>query len=282
MKKYYLSLLTVSIGFLLVGCLSEKSNLESEALDYVEEPEITVKTPEEWLPLISSASLANEDITSYLDTRVCIPTSSEVCDENNNCKEAEPSVFLFVSSFEPSTGETLALTTNIYRCDDVNGCEKKEYASYFDAESNTERLQIRDHELSISGDQYVDESIVGLNTVTNSGKCYYRDELNIAEVKVESVNQYDKICEIDESNFGIDWIGINETFTLQQDTELRASPITMDCNVLDIVPEGEQISIQTETNGAVNPDESYIWVEVTYGGQTGWIRGDLLDEQFQR
>ncbi len=56
----------------------------------------------------------------------------------------------------------------------------------------------------------------------------------------------------------------------------------MDCNVLDIVPQGEQISIRTETNGGVNPDEKYVWIGITYNGQTGWIRGDYLDDQFQR
>ena len=91
-----------------------------------------------------------------------------------------------------------------------------------------------------------------------------------------------EICLIDKSNFSIDWIGINATYTLIKDTELRAQPIIKDCNILDIVPSGTTIILQTETNGAVNATDPLIWLKIFYNNQEGWIRGDYLDDRFKR
>ena len=279
MKKLILSLLAI---ILLTACTGEEVNKNFEPLDVTKEPEIKIKSPEEWLELVSEANTNNNDIASFLDTQTCIPKTSESCQSNSKCMVAEPSTFLFVTTFDPNTGSSSSLTRNVYRCSDLNGCEKREYSAY-EEDDGTLKLQTKDREILISADgSYEDESVIGLNAVTNSGTCYYRDELNIATKKVETANKLDEICTIPESNFGIDWIGVNGEFTLDNDTELRASPIIMDCNVLAIVPKGQKIQLQTETDGAANGEDSWIWLKISFEGQTGWIRGDYVDDRFKQ
>lgn len=286
MKKF---ILILGMLFLTACSVQQIKKGDSVALDYVKNPEIKVKTPEEWFKLVDDKNIKNNDIASYMGSQTCIPTKSLLCNDEEHCENQAPTTFLFITwatipSEIDKNGRALKNTPpSIYRCNDTT-CEISEFS-----DNGNGVLKANDTKITLADDStYNEEFTFGVSKEINSGKCYSADGLKIARAKLEGMNHPSQPCKVDENSFSEDITGVNQKFTLKHNTELRASPIVMDCNVLDTISKGQLIEVHTGpgvnegTLGAWNGSDKFIWLKINFNGKDGWIRGDFLDDQFNQ